>query len=421
MNGLTSVSDLSRTDLLDLFSEADEIMERGEVNGPSGRLLAPLLFRPSGDAVLRIYSGAATLGASVLAAQDVWPGFPTGVALHEAIEAVARHADLVILRHPAEGVARRLAESGTPVLNAGDGARGDPLAGLVALDGLRTAMGEVGGRTVAICGDLGRNPVVHTILRGLALLGAKILLVPAEASEMPEGLMADLALQLGGSPVRFPAHSLRTFLDMVDTVFLAPHGGSQLGLFDQLPPTSEDDRRRTWREARSVDAMVLAAPCDADGRPEAGRPEVVLYREPFGDGAGPGEAPAYEGVRGRERALVSALLARLLGPGFTGVPAPAGGESYGSREGIRCPNRRCVTAHWPEIYEPRYRITRQDPVLLTCRDCGATVRARLVGSCMKRRYHDLTSRQVAKIKRENVVFFADEREAEEAGYVASQI
>jgi aspartate carbamoyltransferase catalytic subunit len=420
MNRLTSVSDLSRRDLLDLFAAADAIAEGADAGLPRGRLVVPLLFRPSGDTVLRVRSAAATLRVSVLDAADVWPGFPAGVDLHEAVETAAGHADLVVLRHPAEGVVRRIAESGLPVLGAGDGTRGDPLSGLVALDGLRAAMGDLAGRTVAICGDLGRNPVVHTVLRGLAVLGAKILLVPAEASEMPEGLMADLALELGGSPVRFPAHSLRTFLDMVDTVFLAPRGGSQLGLFDALPPTSEDDRRRTWHEARSVDAMILAAPCDGEGRPEAGRPEVVIYREPFREGARPGEAPAYASGPGREKALGAALLARLLGDGFAGDGGP-GGEFYASREGIRCPNGRCVTSSWPERYEPRYRITRKDPVLLTCLDCGAVVRARLVGSRMKRRYHELTSSQVAKIKRENVVFFADEDEAEASGYVASQI
>jgi methylphosphotriester-DNA--protein-cysteine methyltransferase len=44
-----------------------------------------------------------------------------------------------------------------------------------------------------------------------------------------------------------------------------------------------------------------------------------------------------------------------------------------------------------------------------------------VGSRRRRRYHRLTSREVAKIKRENVVFFADEEEAEAAGFVRSLV
>ncbi len=60
-------------------------------------------------------------------------------------------------------------------------------------------------------------------------------------------------------------------------------------------------------------------------------------------------------------------------------------------------------------------------VLLSCLDCGASARARFVASRAKRRYHHLTSRQVAKIKPENVVFFATEGEAEAAGFVKSQV
>jgi hypothetical protein len=61
--------------------------------------------------------------------------------------------------------------------------------------------------------------------------------------------MAELALEVGGRAVHFPAHSLRTYLDMVDTVFLAPQGDSQLGLFDALAPTSREERRRVRDEA----------------------------------------------------------------------------------------------------------------------------------------------------------------------------
>jgi len=118
---------------------------------------------------------------------------------------------------------------------------------------------------------------------------------------------------------------------------------------------------------------------------------------------------------------VAALLARLLGG-----EARAGGEEpaervYRAREGVRCPNPTCVTSCWPDAYEPRFTVTRRDPVVLVCRDCGTSARARFVASRAQRRYHPLTSRQVAKIKPGNVVFFATEGEAECAGFVRSRI
>jgi methylphosphotriester-DNA--protein-cysteine methyltransferase len=44
-----------------------------------------------------------------------------------------------------------------------------------------------------------------------------------------------------------------------------------------------------------------------------------------------------------------------------------------------------------------------------------------VGSRQERRYHELTSGQVRKIKRKNTVFFADEEAAARAGFVPSKI
>ena len=186
MNGLTSISQMSRDGLLALCAEATEIAAGATVGTVPGKLVAPLFFRSSGEARLRLAAGAATLGVHLLDPDRVWPGFPGGTDLLEAVHAVARHADLVVLRHPVEGAPRRLSEEGIPVLNAGDGSRGDPFSGLVALHGLTLAVGDLSGRTIAVCGDLRRNPVVHAVMRGLALLGARILLVPAESGEMPE-------------------------------------------------------------------------------------------------------------------------------------------------------------------------------------------------------------------------------------------
>jgi aspartate carbamoyltransferase catalytic subunit len=93
----------------------------------------------------------------------------------------AAGADCVIIRHPASGAAHRLAgwlaDTGTSVVNAGDGMHEHPTQALLDAATLRERLGEISGRRVAIVGDIVHSRVARSNVHLLTTLGAEVILV----------------------------------------------------------------------------------------------------------------------------------------------------------------------------------------------------------------------------------------------------
>src|SRR5215510_11507521 len=83
-----------------------------------------------------------------------------------ALTLSAAGADCVIIRHPASGAAHRLAswlgETGTHVVNAGDGTHEHPTQALLDAATLRERLGELAGRRIAIVGDVLHSRVARS-------------------------------------------------------------------------------------------------------------------------------------------------------------------------------------------------------------------------------------------------------------------
>ncbi|GAB2770497.1 aspartate carbamoyltransferase catalytic subunit [Amycolatopsis magusensis] len=108
-----------------------------------------------------------------------------------ALTLSAAGADCVIIRHPASGAAHRLAgwlgETGTKVVNAGDGTHEHPTQALLDAATLRDRLGSLDGRRVAIVGDVVHSRVARSNVHLLAALGAEVVLV-APPTLLPVGV-----------------------------------------------------------------------------------------------------------------------------------------------------------------------------------------------------------------------------------------
>jgi aspartate carbamoyltransferase catalytic subunit len=86
--------------------------------------------------------------------------------------------DLLVIRHSASGAASLLAQKvGCAVVNAGDGRHEHPTQALLDLLSLRRAFGDVGGLTVAICGDIAHSRVARSNVAMLSMMGARVRLI----------------------------------------------------------------------------------------------------------------------------------------------------------------------------------------------------------------------------------------------------
>lgn len=156
----------------------------------SGRIVATAFFEPSTRTRLSFEAAAHRLGADVIGFADA---ATTSGAKGETLEDTGRilggFVDLLVMRHPEEGSAARVAAvAGIPVVNAGDGGGYHPTQTLVDLYTIRQRFGSLAGRSVAVVGDLRYGRTVHTLLPALREVGATAVSVPCPGLGLPPDL-----------------------------------------------------------------------------------------------------------------------------------------------------------------------------------------------------------------------------------------
>ncbi|MNE15438.1 Aspartate carbamoyltransferase [compost metagenome] len=96
---------------------------------------------------------------------------------------------------------------GCAVVNAGDGRHEHPTQALLDLLSLRRAFGDVGGLTVAICGDIAHSRVARSNVALLQMMGARVrligppTLVPGDADRWGCEVFHDMKEGLAGCDV----------------------------------------------------------------------------------------------------------------------------------------------------------------------------------------------------------------------------
>jgi len=168
---IVSVSQFDRPDLERLFALADRCapVARGEraSRALDGRLLANLFFEPSTRTRLSFGSAFRRLGGSVETTVGMqFSSMAKGETLEDTIRVIDGYADVLVLRHPDVGAARRAASVARhPVINAGDGPGEHPTQALLDAFTLRNECGRIDGLRIALVGDLRYGRTVHSLAR----------------------------------------------------------------------------------------------------------------------------------------------------------------------------------------------------------------------------------------------------------------
>src|SRR5581483_5748441 len=117
-----------------------------------------------------------------------------GETLEDTVRMLSGYADLIVMRHPLEGAAKRATDVvGTPIVNAGDGPGEHPTQTLLDLYTIRKARGSIAGAHVAVVGDLRYGRTVHSLVPALQRLGARVAAVPAPGLELPTAVGHNVA------------------------------------------------------------------------------------------------------------------------------------------------------------------------------------------------------------------------------------
>jgi aspartate carbamoyltransferase catalytic subunit len=193
---LLSAEDLDATAatlILDTATEMAAMADRDVKKLPTlrGRTVVNLFYEDSTRTRISFEAAAKRLSADVINFSAKGSSVSKGESLKDtALTLQAMGADAVVIRHQASGAPHRLATwiAGS-VINAGDGTHEHPTQALLDAYTLRSRLGGIVGRHVAIVGDVLHSRVARSNVVLLHTLGAKVTLV-APPTLVPVGVGA---------------------------------------------------------------------------------------------------------------------------------------------------------------------------------------------------------------------------------------
>jgi aspartate carbamoyltransferase catalytic subunit len=169
---------LALLDLADVFVDLNRESTKG-LDLLRGRTVLNLFFENSTRTSSSFEIAAKRLGADVVTMPVQASSVKKGETLIDtAVTLNAMRPDILVVRHSASGAAALLSQKvGCAVVNAGDGRHEHPTQALLDLLSLRRAFGDVGGLTVAICGDIAHSRVARSNVALLSMMGARVRLI----------------------------------------------------------------------------------------------------------------------------------------------------------------------------------------------------------------------------------------------------
>ena len=181
---LLSAADLdaaAATLILDTAVEMAAMADRDVKKLPTlrGRTVVNLFYEDSTRTRISFEAAAKRLSADVINFSAKGSSVSKGESLKDtALTLQAMGADAVVIRHSASGAPHRLANwvNGS-VINAGDGTHEHPTQALLDAYTLRSRLGDIAGRRVAIVGDVLHSRVARSNALLLKTLGAEVTLV----------------------------------------------------------------------------------------------------------------------------------------------------------------------------------------------------------------------------------------------------
>jgi aspartate carbamoyltransferase catalytic subunit len=167
--------------LLDLSDHFAEINRRSIPKVPAlrGKTVVSLFYEDSTRTRLSFETAAKRLGADTMTFSVASSSVKKGESLRDTVQTIdAFGVDAFVVRHQSSGVPAQVAEwTSSAVVNGGDGWHEHPTQALLDAYTLRSRLGDLDGRHIAIVGDINHSRVARSDVAAFTRLGAKVTLV----------------------------------------------------------------------------------------------------------------------------------------------------------------------------------------------------------------------------------------------------
>lgn len=216
---IISISELSKPEMLHILKVARELKQKPQPKLLDGKIMGSCFFEPSTRTRLSFETAMQKLGGSVNGFAD--PGVTSakkGESLFDAIKIIGQYVDVIAMRHPIEGAARRASEAtDKPILNGGDGANQHPTQTLLDLFTIQECQKKLEGLEIALVGDLKYGRTTHSLAQALVHFNAKLHFVAPDNLQMPEYICNELKAK----KVKFYLHkNIEDIINKVDVLYM---------------------------------------------------------------------------------------------------------------------------------------------------------------------------------------------------------
>ena len=202
---LLGIKDLTVDDIHLIFENADQFID--VINRPIKKVpslrdttIVNLFFENSTRTRISFELAEKRLSADTLNFTASASSVSKGETLLDTVNNIlAMKVDMVVMRHPAPGAPHFLASKiDANIINAGDGTHEHPTQALLDAYSIRRQLGEVGGKKVAIFGDILHSRVALSNIYCLKKLGAEVkvcgppTLIPKHIEKLGVGVEHDV-------------------------------------------------------------------------------------------------------------------------------------------------------------------------------------------------------------------------------------
>lgn len=191
MDHVLSIDQFDRPSIDKLFTKAREMKQIVETKGGNDalkhRVSANLFYEPSTRTSSSFAAAMYRLGGDVISINDVqYSSVAKGETLEDTVRTLEQYADVIVLRHPEVGAAKRAASvSNVPIINAGDGVGEHPTQALLDLFTVYEEHGRIDGLTISLVGDLKNGRTVHSLVKLLGMYDVRLQFVAPESLAFP--------------------------------------------------------------------------------------------------------------------------------------------------------------------------------------------------------------------------------------------
>jgi aspartate carbamoyltransferase catalytic subunit len=177
LNHFTEVADCNRQQLEQLLELAHKISQNISAfeNTRTGRMLVNLFYEASTRTRVSFEAAAKRLGMHVINISATGSSVEKGESLTDTFYTIqAMGPDCIVVRHPEEGNAAKLAELAEPgvhVINAGDGTAAHPTQALLDALTLKQSFTDFSQVCLVMAGDIRHSRVARSAIQMLRTLG----------------------------------------------------------------------------------------------------------------------------------------------------------------------------------------------------------------------------------------------------------